>query len=172
LNATPPRALAQRSRGDAAGDFPRLVALHQQSLRAFLRRLSRDHAQADDIAQEAFIIAWDRIETFDRSRDFRPFLFGIAWRKLSESRRAIFRRLTREAVALEDETVIPDMNLRLDLAAALATLPEQQRAALLLCLVHDFSHAEAAEALAIPLGTLKSLVSRGRDRLKAALGET
>jgi len=158
-------------RVDAAGDFPRLVALHQQALRAFLRRLCRDHAQADDIAQEAFVIAWHRIDTFDPLRDFRPFLFGIAWRKLRESRRTIFRRLRREAAALENEATLPDLNLRLDLAAALAVLPEQQRAALLLCLVHDFSHAEAAEALALPLGTVKSFVSRGRERLKAALGE-
>jgi RNA polymerase sigma factor (sigma-70 family) len=172
LNHTPPRVGAQRGRTDAAGDFPRLVALHQQGLRAFLRRLCRDHAQADDIAQEAFVIAWHRIDTFDCSRDFRPFLFGIAWRKLSESRRVIFRRLRRESAALEDEAALPDLNLRLDLAAALAVLPEQQRAAILLCLVHDFSHAEAAEALALPLGTIKSLVSRGREKLKIALGES
>jgi len=171
LNDTPLGALARCVRTDATGDFPRLVALHQQGLRAFLRRLCRDHAQADDIAQEAFVMAWHRIDTFDPSRDFRSFLFGIAWRKLSESRRATFRRLRREAAALEDESVLPDPNLRLDLAAALAVLPERQRAALLLCLVHDFSHAEAAEALALPLGTVKSLVSRGRERLKAALGE-
>ena len=172
MNDSPPGAWARRGQADAAGDFSRLVALHQQGLRAFLRRLCRDHAQADDIAQEAFVIAWRRIDTFDASRDFRSFLFGIAWRKLGESRRTIFRRLKREAAALEAEAVLPDPNLRLDLAAALALLPEQQRAALLLCLVHDFSHAEAAEALALPLGTVKSLVSRGREKLKAALGET
>ena len=172
MNDTPPLAWARRGRADAAADFPRLVALHQQGLRAFLRRLCRDYAQADDIAQEAFVIAWHRIDSFDPSRDFRSFLFGIAWRKLSESRRTLLRRLRREAAALEDEAVLPDLNLRLDLAAALAVLPEQQRAALLLCLVHDFSHAEAAETLALPLGTVKSLVSRGREKLKAALGET
>lgn len=172
MNDTPPWPRAGQVRADAAGDFPRLVALHQQGLRAFLRRLCRDHAQADDIAQESFVIAWQRIDTFDPSRDFRAFLFGIAWRKLSESRRSLFRRLRLETAALDDEATLPDLNLRLDLAAALAMLPEPQRAALLLCLVHDFSHAEAAEALALPLGTVKSFISRGRERLKVALGET
>jgi DNA-directed RNA polymerase specialized sigma24 family protein len=68
--------------------------------------------------------------------------------------------------------LIPDLNLRMDLAAALAILPKLQRAAVLLCLVHDFSHMEAAAALELPLGTVKSLVSRGREKLKVTLGET
>ena len=166
MNATPPWA----RKAPAPADFSLLVALHQQGLRAFLRRLCRDHAQADDIAQESFVIAWQRMDRFDPARDFRPFLFGIAWRRLSQSRRSLLRRLTRETAALQDDAVLPDPDLRLDLAAALAVLPEQQRAVLLLCLVHDFSHAETAQALALPLGTVKSLVSRGREKLQAALG--
>lgn len=166
MNATPPWTRAT----PPAGDFSRLVVLHQQALRAFLRRLARDHAEADDIAQESLVIAWQRMDRFDATRDFRPFLFGIAWRRLHQSRRSVFRRMTREAAVVEDEAALPDPNLRLDLAAALAALPEQQRAAVLLCLVHDFSHAEAAQALALPLGTVKSLVARGREKLQAALG--
>jgi len=54
---------------------------------------------------------------------------------------------------------------------ACATLPAEQRAALLLCLGLDFSHVEAAEALALPLGTVKSHVARGRAKLAAFLGD-
>ena len=166
MNATPPRA----RESPAPVNFSQAVAAHQQGLRAFLRRLCRDHAEAEDIAQESFVIAWQRMDRFDSTRDFRPFLFGIAWRRLGQSRRSLFRRLRRDAAAVPQEASLPDADLRLDLAAAFAILPQQQRAALLLCLVHDFSHAEAAEALALPLGTVKSLVSRGREKLQAALG--
>jgi RNA polymerase sigma-70 factor (ECF subfamily) len=173
VNAAPPPARAAPSRARASpapADFSRLVALHQQALRAFLRRLCRNHAQADDIAQESLVIAWQRMDRFDAARDFRPFLFGIAWRRLSQSRRSLFRRMARDAAAAADDVALPDSDLRLDLAAALAALPETQRAAILMCLVHDFSHAETAEALALPLGTVKSLVARGREKLQAALG--
>jgi RNA polymerase sigma-70 factor (ECF subfamily) len=61
--------------------------------------------------------------------------------------------------------------LKLDLAKALGDLSPEQKAALLLCLGCEFTHAEAAEALAMPLGTVKSHVARGREKLTAALGE-
>ena len=60
---------------------------------------------------------------------------------------------------------------RLALRQALVSLSLDQRAAVMLCLAHGFTHAEAAEALDIPLGTIKSHVARGRERLREALGE-
>jgi RNA polymerase sigma factor (sigma-70 family) len=60
---------------------------------------------------------------------------------------------------------------RLALERAMAGLPAEQRACVALCLAAEFSHAEAAEALGMPLGTVKSHVSRGRARLLQALGE-
>ena len=59
---------------------------------------------------------------------------------------------------------------RLTLEAAMAGLPPDQRACVALCLAADFSHAEAAEALGLPLGTVKSHVTRGRARLLQVLG--
>jgi RNA polymerase sigma-70 factor (ECF subfamily) len=59
---------------------------------------------------------------------------------------------------------------RLALRKAMEELPEDQRAALALCLGQEFTHAEAAEILGLPLGTVKSYVTRGRVRLQAALG--
>jgi len=59
---------------------------------------------------------------------------------------------------------------RLSLEAAMSDLPPDQRACVALCLAADFSHAEAAEALGLPLGTVKSNVTRGRARLLEALG--
>jgi RNA polymerase sigma-70 factor (ECF subfamily) len=62
--------------------------------------------------------------------------------------------------------------LGLDLAKALGPLPAEQKAALLLCLAAEFTHAEAATALGLPLGTVKSHVARGREKLVAALGSS
>src|SRR5207244_11678088 len=104
--------------------------MHQQGLRAFLRRLAP--ADADDIAQETFVFAWEHIARFDSSRAFRPWLFGIAWRKVRESKRSFLRRLMRQGRAAgEPETMLqPDPGLKLDLAKAVSALPPDQNAAL------------------------------------------
>jgi len=163
-------ALVAKARAGSADAFGRLVHMHQQGLRAFLRRLSP--ADADDLAQESFVFAWEHIGRFDPARSFRPWLFGIAWRKHREGKRGWLRRLARQGRAVADaaSTVVPDPGLKLDLARAVATLPPEQKAVLLLCLGNEFTHAEAAQALALPLGTVKSHVARGREKLAAALG--
>jgi RNA polymerase sigma factor (sigma-70 family) len=163
-------ALVARARAGSADAFGRLVHMHQQGLRTFLRRLAPP--DADDLAQETFVFAWEHIARFDPARSFRPWLFGIAWRKHREGKRGWLRRLTRQGhVTAGTETQFqPDPGLRLDLVKAVASLPPEQKAALLLCLGCEFTHAEAAEALALPLGTVKSHVARGREKLVAALG--
>src|SRR5258708_23773069 len=105
--------------------------MHQQALRTFLRRLAP--ADADDIAQDTFVFAWEHIARFDPARGFRPWLFGIAWRKYRESKRSWIRRLTRQGRAAADsETAVqPDPGLKLDVMKALGPLPSEQRAALL-----------------------------------------
>jgi len=164
-------ALAIRARAGSADAFGRLVQMHQQALRAFLRRLCGNAADADDLAQEAFVFAWEHIGRFDASRPFRPWLFGIAWRKYRERKRGWLRLLKRESRGENDETSFaPDPGLKLDLVKATSTLPPEQRAAVLLCLGAEFTHAEAAEALALPLGTVKSHINRGREKLAALLG--
>jgi RNA polymerase sigma-70 factor (ECF subfamily) len=168
------QAWAREARAGSAEAYGMLVRLHGQALRAFLRRLTGNAAEADDLAQDAFVFAWEKIGRFDPARDFRPWLFAIAWRKYRTRRRGWRRMLARETrYARTRETIDhADPGLALDLAAACATLPVEQRAALLLCLGCDFSHAEAAQALALPLGTVKSHVARGREKLAAFLGDT
>jgi RNA polymerase sigma factor (sigma-70 family) len=164
---------ARAARAGSADAFGRLVHRHQQGLRAFLRRLTANSADADDLAQETFVFAWEHIARFDPARSFRPWVFGIAWRKYREGKRGWLRRLTRQGRAAEDTQTVfqPDLGLKLDLERAVATLPPDQKAVLLLCLGCEFTHAEAAEALALPLGTVKSHVARGREKLAAVLGD-
>jgi RNA polymerase sigma factor (sigma-70 family) len=153
--------------------FAPLVEAHQQAVRAFLRRLCGDPAEADDLAQEVFIAAWTSLDSFRRDADFRLWLYGIAYRKFRASRRAAGRRRKREAFVAEiAETVAtPDADARLDLQKAMMALSEPQRAAVALCLAAGVSHAAAAALLALPLGTVKAHVARGRATLLSMLGE-
>ena len=158
--------------------FNRLVDRRQQAVRIFLRGLVR-HDEADDLAQETFLAAWTHASTFRGQSSkgvasVQSWLFSIAWRKAKGAQRSWFRGRRRdtsyhetsaEPAAASDET-------RLSLQQALASLSLDQRAAVMLCLAHGFTHAEAAEALDMPLGTVKSHVTRGRDRLREVLGES
>ena len=160
---------AQRGSPDA---FARLVARHQQAVRGFLRRLSGTHADADDLAQETFVTAWSRIGAFRRDASLRAWLCGMAYRKWLTHRRSEVRRWSRDvaAVGAASESPGPAHDAGLDASRALSALPPEQRAAVALCLAAEFSHAEAAMALGLPLGTVKSHVARGRAKLIELLG--
>jgi RNA polymerase sigma factor (sigma-70 family) len=152
--------------------FNRLVDRHQRAVRVFLRGLV-SLADADDVAQETFLVAWSRAHTYRGSASVRSWLFAIAWRKAKDSHRRLLRRRQRETLYHREESANESagvsMEDRLSVRQALTSLTMEQRAAVLLCLAGGFSHAEAAEALGFPLGTVKSHVARGRERLREAL---
>lgn len=168
--------LVQAARGGSQAAFSRLVQSHQQSLRGFLRRLMLGRTdEADDLAQETFISAWAGLSRLRAAEDFRPWLFGIAYRKAQSARRSRGRQARRDGawLAAETQSAEPAMDpaLRLTLEQVLSELGPEQRAAVLLCLAEGWTHPEAAQALGLPLGTIKSHVARGRARLLAELGE-
>ncbi len=167
------RVIAAARAGDLRA-FGRLVDAHQPAVRAFLRRLCGSAADADDIAQEAFTRTWEVLDRYDGSSSLRTFICGVAFQYWRRARRAGSRRQARETAyaELEDTQTEPPARaaMRLALRRAMDDLPEDQRAVLALCLGQDFTHAEAAEVLRLPLGTVKSHVTRGRARLQAALG--
>ena len=154
--------------------FARLMHLHQQAVRGFLRRSCGDFAEADDLAQETFLSAWERLAQFRGESSLRSWLCGIAWRKLLASRRSVMRARVRDHAYFEEspQTALPgDPALNVALSKAMAALPLDQRACVALCLAAGYSHSEAAQTLEMPLGTVKSHVNRGRERLLTALGE-
>lgn len=169
------RLLGLARRGDLRA-FGQLVDTHQAAVRGFLRRLTGHAADADDLAQEAFARTWEVLGRFDGASSLRTFICGVAFQYWRRQRRSGLRRQAREDAYAElaDTEAEPHARAaqRLALRRAMAELPEDQRAVLALCLGQEFSHAEAAEALRLPLGTVKSHVARGRDRLRAALGLT
>lgn len=152
--------------------FNRLVERHQQAVRVFLRRVvGRDHA--DDVAQETFLAVWTQARSFSGGAAVRSWLFGIAWRKAKDTQRTWLRRRKRDTVWQQDadDSIESSGEMRHALTQALASLSMEQRAAVMLCLAYGFTHSEAAGALHMPLGTVKSHVTRGRERLREVLGE-
>lgn len=165
------RTLERRAATGDVAAFGVLVRQHQSALRGFLRRLTRgDHALADDLSQETFLEAHRKIAQFQGSGSFAGWLYAIAWsRFLMETRRRKLEPLDDEM--LENEMVVPESAsvARLDLERAFALLKPAERAAITLCHAAGMSHEEAALALKLPLGTVKSHIARGKEKLKTLL---
>jgi RNA polymerase sigma factor (sigma-70 family) len=156
--------------GDAAA-FGVLVRLHQSKLRGFLLRMTRgNHALADDLAQETFLEAFRKIAQFGTG-SFFGWLCAIAYsRYLMEARKRKLERLDETDDIAAD---VPEPQIssaaKIDLEKAMARLAPAQRAALTMCFALGFSYEEAAAALNMPLGTLKSHVNRGREKMMGML---
>ena len=144
---------------------------HEGRLRSFLARVAG--GDADDLAQEAFVRAWQRAGDYRGEGSYAGWIIGIGWRLFLDQRRTARRR---EALAAgEDEPGSTDprpaSDAAIDAERLLAGLSPQERAALTLCFGHGWSHGEAAEIMGVPLGTLKSLVLRGRAKAQKMIGE-
>ncbi|ESQ93971.1 RNA polymerase sigma factor [Asticcacaulis benevestitus] len=164
--------LIKRAREGSGDAFSRLVADHQQAVRAFVRRLCALPDDADDLAQEAFVTAWTNLHKLREGVAFKTFVCGIAYRKALNDRKRFNRSGARDTEwsGMQDQSRSSTVDARLTVQAALQTLPIDQRAAISLCVAGDYSHAEAADILGLPLGTIKSHILKGRARLNALLG--
>ena len=152
--------------------FSELVRRHQSAVRGMLRQLTRtDAALADDLAQETFLKAFKNIRSFRGEAKFSTWLYRIAYNCFREEARKRKELVGIDETQLEAEqdpnTVDPA--LRQDLMQALRLLPLHERSAVLLCCQQGLSHDEAARVLDIPLGTVKTNVLRGREKLKKTL---
>lgn len=162
---------AARAGSDPA--FARLVQTHQAAVRGFLRRtLGGGWAEADDVAQETFLVAWRSLRSLKSDEGFRSWLLGIAWRRAQDRIRSARRSAARDHRWLEEAPPPGGVSPvdRLAMQRAMSDLAPDVRACVALCLADGWSHGEAAVALGLPLGTVKSHVARGRARLLTALG--
>lgn len=166
--------LAREARKGSTAAFEGLVRRNQALVRGFLRRLSGSAALADDLAQETFFTAWRRIGAYEGKGSFRGWLCRIAYTQFLQQRRSAKASQAREdAVMAQSETTVEEgaaADARLDLDRIMAALSPEQGAALALCYGEGMSHAEAAHALGLPLGTVKSHVLRGRAKAMELLG--
>ena len=153
--------------GDRAA-FSELVWRRQTGLRNLLRRLCRDPALADDLAQQVFLQAWRSLPQLRAVAAFGGWLRRLAinaW--LAEA------RATRSHTVVSDEhdslAFLPAAAEQLDLDRALARLPASERLCVVLAYSEGMSHGEISEATSIPLGTVKSHIRRGGERLRTLL---
>jgi len=150
------------SRRAAAGDgaaFATLDEKYERPLRAFLARMGAAEI-ADDIAQDAFLKAWRAAGQYDGSARYSTWLTSIAWRcRLDELR----RRPRVQPAPPANPGANPNAA---EVSDMLARLSENERAALVLCDGHGWTHQEASELLGLPLGTLKSTVARAKAKCR------
>jgi RNA polymerase sigma-70 factor (ECF subfamily) len=164
--------------------FAELVRRHQSMLRATLRRLTAgNHALADDLAQETFLLAYRNLKAFRQEARFSTWLHRIATNAFFAQARKRKEELLGDAeanVTADGDDLptagdapaadhAPGANLRMDMERAMAALSEGERAAIVQCYHNDLSHEEAAYVLSCPVGTVKTHLLRGKQKLKARL---
>jgi len=150
-----------------------LIAQHIPRLRRYARALMGNRAAAEDLVQDTLERAWSRFNLWRRGSDLRAWLFTIMHNIHVNQVRARVARPEHELddAALEVQAQA-DQGDRLeirDLDQALRQLPDEQREVLLLVGLEQLTYEEAAKALGIPIGTVMSRLSRGRERLRAVL---
>lgn len=153
--------------------FSELVRRYQSQLRGFFARMTRGDAHlADDLAQETFIKAWKGIASFRGDSRFSTWLFGIGYnefRSMARKRKDLFLEETTGFEEPSENTSVGSSQLRMDLTEALKVLNLEEKAAVLLCCQNGLTHEEAAAVLGTPLGTVKTNVLRGREKLRRKL---
>jgi RNA polymerase sigma-70 factor (ECF subfamily) len=129
-----------------------------------------DAAAAEDIAQDAFLAAIEALERFDRRRPFGPWLHRIVVnRAIDWTRREALRRRVAAGAAAEEDRAPPGEDVGGELMAALAELPAEQRAVVVLRYLLEYTPGEIAKMLETPRGTVNSRLRRALDRLGSAL---
>lgn len=159
--------------GDDAA-FTELVRRRQSALRNLLRRLSRDPALADDLAQVTFLKAWRALPRLRSVAAFGAWLRRLAINSWLEHVRAApgpTLPLDAETEAMVAATRVTDSAAgeSVDLDRALATLSADERLCVVLAYSEGMSHGEIAGVTGLPLGTVKSHIRRGGERLRALL---
>ena len=152
-------------------EFQRQILPHLDGAYNLARYLTRDAVLSEDVVQDALVRAFRAFDQF-RGGSPREWLFAILHNGFVSTRRQMARRPQAELPADDERPAQPAQEhaLMLDeVAAALETLPDEQRAVLLLVGVEDLTYEEAARVLDVPVGTIMSRLSRGRERLRRAV---
>ena len=165
-------ALIERARKGDSRAFERLYREHVGRVHGLCLRMTRNPETAADCAQDAFIKAWKALPRFEARSSFSTWLHRIAVNTVLERRRGP----TRAEVLVEDPDEYQEPKLVFDtpveeeeLEAAIDSLPQGARDALVLCGVYGYEHSEAASMLGIAVGTCKAQLHRARGLLRDRL---
>lgn len=173
------RLIARAKRGHA-DSFRELVDLYKDRLFAFVWRTVRNHHEAEDVCQAAFVKAYESLAAYDETYAFSTWLFTIAYRlslNLLRKRKAVSSEIDLTEVGGEgEETTLSLVNseeasrLRERIWSAVEQLSTPQRAAVLLFYREGKGCSEIGEILGMPAVTVKSHLHRAREKLRTLLG--
>ncbi|GAA4774528.1 sigma-70 family RNA polymerase sigma factor [Actinomycetospora chlora] len=173
-DARPDTELAVLAAGGDQVAFAELMTRHRPRLYAVCRRITTNDQDAQEALQETMIIAWKRLGEFDGRSAVGTWLYRVATNAaIDEVRRR--KRAPEPAETVPEPTPARGADggvvARMDVDRALAQLPPQYRAVVVLRELCDLSYAEIAEMRDIPIDTVKSQLSRGRRALVELLGD-
>jgi len=155
--------------GSDARAFGELVRRYQSQVRLFLLRLTRDSDRADDLAQDCFVTAWQKLGTYRGTGSFAGWLMKVAWTTFLQSKRKQdrYREVMEQAKHADvAPQAVQESHEVGDLDRLLAALTEQERAVMILAYGCGLSHREIGDAAELPLGTVKSIIFRCKERLR------
>jgi len=151
----------------------RAILAELPRLRRYARAMLGDRAAADDLVQDTLERAWSRIAQWRPGSDLRAWLFGIMHNlRIDQLRRNGLPTTSLDEDEVAEVPVRPtqsDLLEVMDLESALRQLPDDQREVLLLVALEEMSYADIAALLGIPVGTVMSRLSRGRERLRQVM---
>jgi RNA polymerase sigma-70 factor (ECF subfamily) len=168
-------ALVARVRAGETEAYDTLVRRHIRGAYTVARRLLGNKEDAEDLVQDAFIQALDRLDSFDETRPFAPWFYRVLTNRGLNARKSIKLRTTAE---LDDEVMAGGESpaqsaeraeLRETLAAAVGTLPERQQTIVQLAEIDGWTSGEIAQALGMADGTVRWHLHEARKALRAAL---
>lgn len=157
--------------GQDTAAFGELVQRHQSHVRNFLRKLSGDFSLADDLAQDCFLHAWDKLQTYSGRGSFIGWLLKVAYTTFLQSK----RKSKRYAEILDCAGLISDQQSAgvnandeeySDLDKYLAVLTDQERAIIVMSYACGLSHREISDTTDMPVGTVKSVIFRGKQKIR------
>ena len=159
--------------GQDSDAFGELVRRHQSHVRNFLRKLTGDYSLADDLAQDTFMHAWDKLRTYSGRGSFIGWLLKVAYTTFLQSK----RKSKRYAEILEEAGQVAEVEERKSTAPAdeigdlqrfLAVLTDEERAVMVMSYACGLSHREISDATAMPVGTVKSVIFRGKEKIRTS----
>ena len=174
ISSAPDDLLIQRAkRGDSVATDT-LLRLHYDSVRAVCHRIVVNKADAEDATQHALISIVRALPGFDGRAKFSTWVYRIATNAALDEVRRIRRRPTPTDIDATFVLPVADgtgaVEAQMDVAQALALLPEEYRTTLVLRHVADLDYEEIAEIQGVPVGTVRSRLARGRTQLANILG--
>ena len=153
--------------------FGELIRRHQSHVRNFLRKLTGDFSMADDLAQDCFIHAWDKLQTFSGRGSFIGWLLKVAYTTFLQSKRKSKRYAeildqVGHASEVEERSYTVQSDEVGDLDRFLAVLTDEERAIMVMSYACGLSHREIGEAATMPVGTVKSVIFRGKEKIRTS----